>query len=86
MKLTYEQRFIESLSRIIGVYPPKKLVHDWINGIERDDDLQQWVGGCGGYAPWWSQSIAILDACECIAMNPADGEQDKIDYNHPIQG
>ena len=85
MKLTYERRFIEALSSITGSSPPSDLVSDWVNGVERDDDLQNWVGSLGRYAPWWAQSIAILDACAVMASNPIEGEPDKIDYSQPMQ-
>lgn len=65
---------------LVGIAPPENLVIDWINNVERDDDLQNWVGGSGG-GFWWAQNIALLDAAEVMASNPIEGEPCKIDYS-----
>lgn len=79
--MTYRDRFIGALLEICGVSNvPVDLVDDWINGVDRDDDLQNWVGS---YGPAWCQNIALLDAASVMADQPIDGAQDEIDYDRP---
>jgi len=77
-KNTYAQRFREAVALLVGSVPPCSLVDDWINNVDRDDDLQQWVGNSGG--PWWAQNIAILDAAETLADQPIEGPVKEICY------
>ena len=73
MSTTYVQRFAAALEFITEDWPPSELVADWVAGVERPDDLQNWVGGLT-HLPDWCQNIGVLDAAEAMARAPVEGE------------
>jgi hypothetical protein len=70
--IPYRLRFSDAVRAIVGATPPNNLVGDWLNHIDRDDDLCQWVGSAPN-APTWVQNIAVLDAAKAMADAPCEG-------------
>jgi hypothetical protein len=70
--IPYRLRFSDAVRSIVGSIPPDYLVYDWLNNIDRDNDLCQWVGSAPN-TPTWVQSIAVLDAAKAMADSPCDG-------------
>ncbi len=73
MTTTYVQRFAQALHLITGAMPPSELVDCWVAGVERPDDLQNWVGELR-FLPEWCQNIGALDAADAMASAPVEGE------------
>ncbi len=80
IKLTFVDRFIAAIELICKATPDKQLVIDWLNNND-NDSLQDWIGATK--APWWLQSIGVLDMAYTAASNPVEGEHDLIDYVNP---
>lgn len=66
---TYAQRFTDALAFITEAWPPSERVA----GVQRPDDLQNWVGGLS-HRPEWCQNIGVLDAADAKARAPVEGE------------
>jgi hypothetical protein len=71
-EIPYRVRFTEAVRHLVGAEPPAELVDAWINDVDRDDDLCQWVGSAPN-TPSWTQNIAVLDAASVLASNPCEG-------------
>ena len=78
-KITKEQ-IIKRVSGIIEALcakkPPKKLITDWIN--QKNNDLQDWVGGTCGIASKYSTNISIIEAAFSIAESQIDNGEEKL--------
>lgn len=66
----YIERFTEAIALMCSKKPPKEIVTAWLDKTKDDMRLQEFAIEHG---PAWAQGIAILDAANIMANQPAEG-------------